>query len=304
MKVCEVIALYLRHCELEDVHCAEARAECLRTLGAFGQVYGELTIAECRPFMLSDWVEGNARWKSMSTRRVKANIVRACFNWAAEGERIERHPFKSVRFRKAERRPDMRDVDFEALCQLASKPYERVLRFLRMTGRRLSEVCRAVWADFDLERGLWWIHRHKGRKRTGKPQVVALVPQAVELLRVVAIAKAPAPVTHGMPAPSTPVSDGGRVVFLNSRGRPWSPGWLGQYLIRLKERHGLTFKPSLHGIRHRFGSAGVGGGGNIKLISKQLGHASVRTTEEFYCDLDGEMEAVRGAAEKAQHRPK
>lgn len=51
---------------------------------------------------------------------------------------------------------------------------ERACRFLRLTGCRLSELCRAEWPDMDLERGIWVIHRHKSRmKKRGQVSTAA-----------------------------------------------------------------------------------------------------------------------------------
>ncbi len=301
----DVIALYLVHCLKADVHCARASIEVRRTLDAFARVYGPLEVKDCHPYHLADWVESVPSWRSASTRRLKANMVRAAFNWAFDGERIERHPFRTVRLPEAERRPDLSDADFELLCRLANKPFALALRWLRMTGCRLSELCRATWADMDLERGLWIIPRHKGRKRTRKPKVVPLVAAAVGLLRSMAGAGArsapgPGPGAKGVLAESAMEAVG--FVFLNTRGGAWNSNALGQQFLKMKARFGLEFVASLHGIRHRYCTAGIAAGASVKLVGKSVGHAHVRTTEASYCDLDPEIEAIRAAAEKAQRR--
>ncbi len=220
-------------------------------------------------------------------------MIRAALQWAVDGERITRNPFKRVLYAEAERRPDLPDQILDVVANLANKPFERVIRFLRLTGCRLSEVARAKWADVDLDRGIWTIHLHKSRKHTKKDKKVALVPEACGLLKSVATAIAQAPVAVVV----TPVVavQADSHIFLNTRGRPWNSLSLGKRFRYLKKKHHIQTNASLHGIRHRFGSANIAAGAPIKLVSKQLGHSSVSITEEYYCDLTEEIDAIRNA---------
>lgn len=267
-------------------------------MGLFVEHMGDTPVDECKAFMLSDWVESHTGWRSSTTKRSSAAMVKAAFQWAADGERITRNPFKAVRYAESERRPDLRDEDLKLLEQLANKKYELVLRFLRLTGCRIGELCEAKWGDVNLAKGIWTIDKHKTRKKTKKAKMIALVSEAVALLESLAsttVYKAKSPselmIVLGM-------TTSAEFIFLNTRGRPWSIINLGQNINRMKRKHGLTFKASLHGIRHRFGSASIAAGAPIKLVAQQMGHASVSTTERYYCDLSGEMDAIRTAIQK------
>ncbi|HEY2910194.1 MAG TPA: tyrosine-type recombinase/integrase [Gemmataceae bacterium] len=277
----EVIALYVRHAEAENVHGPAARADREYTFGLFVAACGDLPVAECRAFHLTDFVQAHPEWKSVATRRSKANAIRAAFRWAMEQERIDRHPFAGIRFAEAERRPALADDVLVDVLAVASKRYERALRFLRLTACRTGELCAATWADVDLDRGVWIIPRHKSRRFTGRPKEVALVPEAVNLLRSI--------------AERQPAGYAG-VIFLNSRDEPWTPGVLSQQLRRLKQRHGIKAVGSLHGIRHCALSAMIGAGAALKLVAEQAGHASTAITEKFYWHRSAEhLEAIRAA---------
>ncbi len=282
-----LIALYLRHSAVIELHCPAAMEDRTATLGLFAESYGDIPAADCKPFHLTDFIEGRTSWRSAATRRGKASSVRACFAWAFEEERIPRNPFKSVRYVEAERRPDMPDEILERVQRLANKRFEVAIRFLRLTACRLSELSRAEWPDMDLERGIWTIHRHKSRKSTGRPKLVALVPEAVSLL-------------HALRAETPPGYQG--TVFLNNRGTAWNRITLGQHLRRMKRRHGIETPATLHGIRHRFGSCAIAAGAPLKLVSAQMGHATTAVTERYYVDLSGEIEALRAAAQLGQPR--
>lgn len=289
----EIIALYLRHSKATGLHCPQSLAEREQILRLFIEHVGDLPVDECKAFHLSDWIESHESWKSVATRRAKANMIRAVFQWACDGERIPRNPFRSVRYAEAERRPDLPDNVLNVVATLANKPFERALRFLRLTGCRLSELARAKWEDVDLERGIWTIDKHKSRKHTKKPKKVALVPEAVQLLIHVARTIAPVSDTPAMKAFVASKADS--IVFLNTQGRPWTNLSLGKRFRYLKAKHHIQTNASLHGIRHRFGSASIAAGAPIKLVSMQLGHSSVTITEAYYCDLTDEIDAIRAA---------
>ena len=285
MTIANVCCAYLRHCAVEGTHCREARADRERTLSLFCAAVGHLRVEDAKAYHLVDFIESQPGWRSVSTRRQKANEIRAAFAWAVNQERIERNPFARVRYAEAERRPDLPDEALEVVARMGTKHFERAVRFLRLTGCRLSELCRAQWEDFDLERGVWTIHRHKSRRFTGKAKTVALITEAVDLLRLI-----------------RELPESGPTVFLNTHGRPWTRITLGQNFRRLKRRLKLDTKASLHGIRHRFGSAAITAGAPLKLVAAQLGHATTAVTERYYCDLSGAIEAVRKAAEMAKPR--
>ncbi len=300
--VADVIDLYLRYSRAVGLHCPEALADRERTLGLFAEVHGALPISECKPFHLSDWIEAHPTWKSVSTRRAKANEIRAAFQWACNGERIDRNPFLKVRYAEAERRPEMPDDVLDKLCALANKPYERAARFMRLTGCRCSELCRARWRDVDLERGVWTIPYHKSKHATKRPKIVALVKEAVDLLteiRAIAVVRV-ADSKAGMPTKNVPTD--ADFIFTNTRGRPWNRRTLGQQIERMKRRYGIECKASLHGIRHKFAGQAVANGAPIALISAQLGHQSISTTQRYYVDLSGSMDAIRAAAEMAKRK--
>lgn len=293
----DVVDLYLRHSRAIGLHCPRAYSEQEVTLGAFVAHLGDLPVSECKPFHLSDWVESQPGWKSLSTKRKRASSVKAAFNWACEGERIDRNPFRSVKYGEAERRPDMPEEIFEQLCAAASKPYERALRFMRLTGCRLGEMCEALWKDMDFARGIWTIKKHKSRRFKRREKVVALIPEAVDLLRSIIYAEATALFVN-VDLNAVRVNPDSEV-FRNTQGTAWSTTAMGRNFARLRKKfkkRGIEIAATMHGIRHRWASCAVANGAPIKLVSHQMGHASVSTTEAYYCDLSGEIEAVRAAA--------
>jgi integrase len=323
MKVKDVLTAYQRNALAEGKHCPEAQYNRRFTFGLFLADFGERDVAELQPFHLTDWIEARTSWKSSSTRRLKCAEIRAVFTWAARQGRIPADPFKGVSYRPADPRPEMPEEVIDRLCLLGSKPFEHMIRFLRLTMCRVSEACRAQWDHVDLERGIWVIPEHKTKKRTRRAKVVALVAEAVELLRAMATARAvdgtaAAPrqkADRATAATATPVvaetgtaaashvlaaqaaqADGGGVIFRNTRGRPWQPKHLRKALQRLKDTGKVKTVASLHGIRHRAISAAIAAGAPITLVAAQAGHSDIATTQR-YVHLESAIEEIRAAAQ-------
>ena len=63
----------------------------------------------------------------------------------------------------------------------ATDTVKAALRFVALTACRSAEARGATWAEIDLERALWTIPA--SRMKGGKPHVVPLAPQAVDVLR-------------------------------------------------------------------------------------------------------------------------
>lgn len=290
LTVRQVVDRYLEHCVTVGRHTPEAATERERTMRGgprksypgFVEVCGDYAVADCSPAMLEDWIEGNPRWRSTSTRKAKSVIVQAAFNWAARRRSIPANPFSGVTYEESDPRPCLPDDVLTRMMGAASKHFERALLFLRLTGCRLSDLCRLRWEHVDWERGLGLLPYRKGTKRgKQRPKPLILLPEAMELLRKI----------------QTEGRDG--EVFRNSRGRPWNRRNLGQTFARLKRRLGIDCRASLHGIRHQAGTMAAKSA-PLKFVSRFLGHSSTAITERFYVHDSEDYESMRVAAEAAR----
>jgi integrase len=291
LTVADVIALYRAHCKADDVHGIPAKKERDFVFPLFLEVCGHLPLGECKPFHLVDFITANSdHWKSVATKRQKANCIKAAFQWATDEERILRNPFRSIKYGEAERRPAMPDADVETVLQAANKPTERILRFLRLTGCRVGEVCRARWCDIDIDRGILTIRQHKSKRKTGKAKVIALVPDVIDLLRTIA---------ELMP----PGTSDDSPIFLNTRGRPWTRRCVWGAIQRFAANCGIEGHYGPHSLRHTFATVAVANGAPVALVAAQLGHASSKVTERYYVDLSNSIDAIRGAAILSMPKP-
>jgi integrase len=284
MVVSEVLSAYWKWSQANGVHCPESAALRLQTFEEFGNQFGKLPVLDCRPYMLRDWIESHPGWRSSGTKKSRANMIAAAFNFAVREGRIDRNPFQGVSYKQPEPRPAMEEDALAKILFFAPKRYERLLRFLRLTGARMGEVCGMTWPDVDMNRGFVIVRKHKTRQRTGQPRIIVLVAEAVELLKEVR--RTQEPNYQG-------------IVFLNNRGTAYNRLTIGQMMRRLKARHAILTPASTHGLRHAFATHAIASGAPLKLVSTALGHQSQSTTERFYSHVQGEIEAIRDAANLA-----
>lgn len=81
-------------------------------------------------------------------------------------------------------------------------------------------------------------------------------------------------------------------ISCQANGKPHSLSALNQYLTKLCLRNGLP-TISVHGLRHMFATILLERGLPIVKISALLGHNSIHTTFEFYCEIMDENEKIK-----------
>jgi integrase len=164
-----------------------------------------------------------------------------------------------------------------------------IIRFALATGMRRGEICGLRWKDIDLKRGVVHVRSqvHLERddagalswtlsddlKTEGSSRDVGIPASVVADL---AVLKAEAEAWAGRA--KKPVD--GLLVFLNDKGRAWSPNALTEAVGRFMKRLGLT--QSIHDLRHTHATLLLRARHNPKAVSKRLGHSRVETTLSIY----------------------
>jgi integrase len=126
---------------------------------------------------------------------------------------------------------------------------------LLLTGMRLNEALKLLWAEVDLERGLLLLEDSK----TGKKAIILGEP-AIRLL-------------VEMPRTAS------RYVFPGGRkGRPFhdlKKAW--RSIIKAAQLEGVR----IHDLRHTFASYSAGAGASLPIIGRLLGHSQSATTARY-----------------------
>lgn len=65
---------------------------------------------------------------------------------------------------------------------------------------------------------------------------------------------------------------------------------------RVPLRYPVSRPSAMHKLRHRFGTRGYAGTGNLRAVQEALGHASVATTQRYVAVSARDVRAVSEAA--------
>ena len=168
---------------------------------------------------------------------------------------------------------------FMAVAEEPNAAIRDAVFLLLQTGVRVSNLLSARWEDIhlDAERPRWDIPDTK----SGYPETVELVEEAVELLRDRLEETGDTPWVF--PAQGKAKFSGGHMTEIKT-------GW-----ARILERAGIT-KLRLHDLRRTFGSWQAITGSSLLVIGRSLGHRNASTTQ-IYARLT--EDPVRASAQRA-----
>jgi len=205
----------------------------------------------------------------------------AMYAWGLEHGRIGGgNPFSSVKLTAAPSRDRFLGMEeaarlFDALGALDKEGsindgFADAIRLLVLTGARKTEILGLRWSEVDLCRKILALppERTKAGGMNGERRIT-LSPPALEIL--------------ARRRPENPKA--GDFVLPSTRGQGHIVGIRRVFMkvCAMAELSGVR----VHDLRHSFASFAIAGGASLFLLSKLLGHASVRTTER-YAHLSGD----------------
>jgi integrase len=172
---------------------------------------------------------------------------------------------------------------------ISGHPYETLFALVITTGMRPSEYLALTWPDFDLDRGTVSVsktlERGKGNwhfedtKRERSRRMIKLQNWVVALLRKSQVEARAAERTADL-------------VFTSERGRPvLETKFVGRYFKPLLQSAGLP-KIRLYDLRDTAATLALAAGVSPKIVSEQLGHASVAFTLEVYSHVLPHMQEI------------
>jgi len=152
------------------------------------KAWGGRHISEIRRSDVAELLETISQ-RSPAVARQTFAALRPLFDWCVERELITVSPCDKL---KAPPRPEARDRviadnELRTIWKASERlgyPFGPVVQLLMLTGQRRSEVGGMMWAELDLEAGLWRIPAE--RTKNSKAHEVDLSPQAVAVLQKIA----------------------------------------------------------------------------------------------------------------------
>ncbi|MGC0239489.1 tyrosine-type recombinase/integrase [Arthrobacter sp. SD76] len=203
---------------------------------------------------------------------------------------ISRNPCRGVALPTVERAEDdalfLTHAEFSLLIVGMPPQYKTLVQFMVMTGARFGEATALRVADIDLLSKPPTARINKAWKRDGQSRyymgptktragrrTIGLNPTLVDLL---------VPLVASRP--------GSELLFTTPSGQriAHKPFWQHHWVpaVRAAQAQGLTKAPRIHDLRHTHASWLLQNGGiSLFALSRRLGHASVRTTEQVYGHL-------------------
>lgn len=277
--VAHVIAGFLAHSARE--HHKDSVAWYRIILNAFSAKHGMLRLNALGKQQVMAFVRG--RYTNPTSQNRAIGAIKRAFNWAVEEEHISRNPIAHVRkptsrVRNRVLSPAERTL---MLNSIRDQPFADYFLALSLTGCRPSEVSKVTAALVQLDKGIWVLPEHKTAKRTGRPRIVYLSPEALDLTRRLVLKYPEGP------------------IFRNRYGQPWSCN-----AVRLRFRTLRRRFPELKGVvaytlRSTFATDALEAGVSDTAVAELLGHTNTDTLHKFYARLSHRVDHLRDAAAKA-----
>lgn len=248
----------------------------------------KLTIAELRPYHLTEWLD--KAYPPPMSRHHPARAVKTALRWAADQKLIEVSPLAGVKVGKAGRLTETVSAKQRDQVRATAKDpaFADLLLALEQTGARVEEVriieARHAMAGAD-GRHVAWVIPAAERKRgevIGKPRVIPLTAAASALSERLAALRPTGP------------------LLLNARGTPWTSNAI-RCRFRRRRDADPTLPKKLRGTMYRHAAAQdmSAAGANLHLVAQALGHTDLDMLARHYLDSLS-LDQVREMLEKVR----
>jgi integrase len=246
---------------------------------------GGLPIPTLKKHHVEASIRKHGRWNTTTENHVKSRIV-ALFNWGVEQGFIASNPVKGIKKPRAKSRGCCTLIsqdEHETLLAAAPEYLRDVLHALHETGARPCEVLTVEARDFDADRGVWVLHKHKSEHATGKPRIVYLTPNLVILCKRLAAKHPTGP------------------LFRRRTGRPFPPAYYLARLVRnLRRRLGLRDGITPYGLRHGFATDALANGIPDAQVAELMGHQGTAMLHRHYSHLTARGQVLRDALNRVR----
>lgn len=259
---------------------------------------GEVTRAVVERFRqwLFHYRKDNGRPLSWSSQSQKLQAVKVYLRYLVRLNVIPLNPAAELELPRQPRRLPRAVLTVAEAEQVLSVPDvseplgvrdRAILETLYSTGMRRMEIVGLSLYDLDLDRGTVRI-RGKGQKE----RIVPIGERALAWIERYAV--------EARPALVVPPDDGR--LFLNTRGRPFTPKRMTMLCRRHVEASGVGKEGSCHIFRHTAATLMLEGGADLRSIQELLGHENLSTTQIYTRVSIAQLKAVHERTHPAARR--
>lgn len=253
-------------------------------------------MSDIRPVHISRFMHELAKSKGQSLQRNVFVVLKHLFRSAHQNGIVSSTPLTSMTPpKKAKQKVRfISDQELENLLdKLSDSRYLPVVELILQTGLRRGEALGLAWEDIDLDKKVLQVRftlDSKGRR--GEPKtsrsvrVIDLNSKALNLLRHLRVKQTQDRLRLG----ETYNSDPWNPVFRGSSGSAMSAREFLRAVQRAAKRAGLETNDSkepvgIHTLRHYVASKLLESGVEMYVVSRILGHESIKTTVDIYGHL-------------------
>jgi integrase len=236
-------------------------------------------VADLKQHHVTIWCDAYRHWAE-STRAAAIAVLLACLNWAVEEGYLQSHPLTRLKRGRYERRDRiLTEKEREALFRaVTDSNFKHFLRFLELTGcRPFSEAAQIEACHVDLNNRIVTLANHKNRKKTSKPRIIYLCPEAIDLL-----------------AALITLHSTGRLFRNSHTGLPWTKQTVQRRFYRLCKKAGLK-GVSAYVLRHQYITQALEKGVSVEIVAELVGN-SPATIHKHYCHVGQRKERLEAAA--------
>lgn len=234
---------------------------------------------------------GETRWLTKadlaaSTINKRLSYVRSCFRWAVSRGFVEESPWEAIKPRKAAQKeirpfsPKEAKAVLKGFQRLAPH-YEPFIRFLFLTGVRLSEAIGLRWGAVDWEAKTVTIRESLSKDRTGNSYRRIRKKTKTGSIRTLGLSEELETLLRSRWSPEVSPED---LVFLTPKGCVIDSGNFRQLWVEVLDSVGVPYR-RLHDIRHNLASHAIAQGIPLTGVSYLLGHKDTTMVIRTYGHL-------------------
>lgn len=249
--------------------------------------WGSVKLSEITPHAIQEWVANMD--SSPSTVRKAHACLAQILDLAVSQKMLQTNPARGIKLPRKEK-PKAAYLTAEQLLQLVDcmPRFPELVLLLGTSGLRFSEAAALRVKDVDVDRKRIHVARAAvtvggrveiGSTKTHERRTVAVASHTLEALKIRLEGRS-----------------GDSLLWSRQDGEPLriphSHHWYYVGMNKAMEEHGLP-RVTPHGLRHVAAGLLVSAGANVKVVQRQLGHASAAMTLDVYADLfDGDLDEV------------
>ena len=267
LKLLDLTEAYLKYCAISNrPNTIEIKQQAFKKLKSH---LGNPPVENVTPEKIEAWMASQKISKTTTNMYLRA--IKAMFNWAYKRNMITVNPFLNAEikpFKVADSDPEdyFSLEEVELILNTLKKKDGMLWRLVYLaleTGGRISELLALTGDDIDMKN--WQVFFRGVSTKTGQRRFVPLRPQAVEIIRKWKL-------------------EADDKVF-QYRDRNEASTDFRRFLQKLNLWKAYSGTRSFHTLRHTYASHLLMSGVNIFIVSRWLGHSSVKVTKKNYGHL-------------------